>query len=655
MLHSRFLGKARTILIGFAVVTGVVVVSQSMASATAEPVWGDGVFAEFAAGVLQSNGGAAAGSVSCWSPGNCVAVGGFSANNTGNYKPFTITSTNGVWGTPREAVFASGVQASYSESGFESVSCPSAGNCTAVGKFTTAAGRTAAFTMVYTNSTWGQAEPVVFPNGTQNATPDSSLVDVSCSSAGNCTAVGSYKNTADGRNAFAITSVNGTWGVPVTASFASGVEYSTPIASFNSVSCASAGNCTAAGAFTPSVSRFATEVFTMTSTNGTWGQARPVVFATGVQASEPDAWVYSVSCASDGNCTIGGYYATADFDYFAFTATSTSGTWGTAQPVSIPGARFSEIKDVVCLSAGNCTAVGDYSPSTGGTVTFAMSSTGGVWGSASTITFPNGVLGSDPTALPYNLSCASAGNCTTVGYFRNSAAGNEGFSVTSTNGTWGTARPATVLIGSQSGRRTGELRSVSCSPNGLCTAVGYMNNADSKPRPFMTSSSEAPPPTTTTTTTTLAPTTSTSPSVTTTLPAPALATISSLPPASTPIVADSSIAVGEAISVTFGGFTPFEYVQLVVASTPQVIGSDYADAQGFVTITGNLPSGLAAGSHTLAVYAPGSGIGFSQPITVSASTLPVTGSREDGNSQLALWALTLGIAVIVIARRHQAI
>ncbi|MFZ9158733.1 MAG: hypothetical protein ACO230_11660, partial [Ilumatobacteraceae bacterium] len=80
-----------------------------MASATAEPVWGDGILAEFAPGALQSDGRAAVGSVSCWSPGNCVAVGGFSANNTGNYKPFTITSTNGVWGTPREAVFASGV------------------------------------------------------------------------------------------------------------------------------------------------------------------------------------------------------------------------------------------------------------------------------------------------------------------------------------------------------------------------------------------------------------------------------------------------------------------------------------------------------------------------------------------------------------------
>ena len=164
MSKNRFVGRVRTTLIGFAVVAGVVVVSHSMASATAEPVWGDGILAEFAAGVLQPDGGGEVGSVSCWSPGNCVAVGGFSATNNGNFKPFTIMSTNGVWGNPREAVFASGVQASYSESGFESVSCPSANNCTAVGKFWNIAQRETAFTMTYTDGNWGQAQPVDFPD-----------------------------------------------------------------------------------------------------------------------------------------------------------------------------------------------------------------------------------------------------------------------------------------------------------------------------------------------------------------------------------------------------------------------------------------------------------------------------------------------------------
>ena len=119
--------------------------------------------------------------------------------------------------------------------------------------------------------------------------------------------------------------------------------------------------------------------------------------------------------------------------------------------------------------------------------------------------------------------------------------------------------------------------------------------------------------------------TTTTTTTTTTLPAPALSIVKALPKAPKPIVAEASIATSEAISVSFGGFKPFEYVQLIVASTPKVIGSGYANAQGVVTITGTLPNSLSSGSHTLAVYAPKSGIGFSQTITVSQAKLPATG------------------------------
>jgi hypothetical protein len=57
------------------------------------------------------------------------------------------------------------------------------------------------------------------------------------------------------------------------------------------------------------------------------------------------------------------------------------------------------------------------------------------------------------------------------------------------------------------------------------------------------------------------------------------------------------LSTGGEVTVTFGGFTPFEYVQLIIASTPQVIGSGYANAQGFVTISGNLPTTLGSGDQ----------------------------------------------------------
>lgn len=94
-----------------------------------------------------------------------------------------------------------------------------------------------------------------------------------------------------------------------------------------------------------------------------------------------------------------------------------------------------------------------------------------------------------------------------------------------------------------------------------------------------------------------------------------------LPLATTPLIADNSLSAGGEVSVTFSGFVPGEFVQLIVASTPRVIGSGYADSKGIVTLTGNMPVGLASGSHTLAVFAPVSGIGFKQPITVTRVTV----------------------------------
>ena len=106
--------------------------------------------------------------------------------------------------------------------------------------------------------------------------------------------------------------------------------------------------------------------------------------------------------------------------------------------------------------------------------------------------------------------------------------------------------------------------------------------------------------------------------------APTLVVVEGLPAAPTPLLSNAGVATGGVVTVTIGGFAPNELVQLIVASTPQVIGFASANAQGVVTLSGNLPEGLASGQHTLAVYAPVSGIGFSQPITVESPSTTTT-------------------------------
>jgi LPXTG-motif cell wall-anchored protein len=116
-----------------------------------------------------------------------------------------MTSTDGVWGQGTPALFADGVQLDSPNSEFRSVSCASAGNCTAVGRFRNVGDRDEAFTMTSTNGVWGQATPVVFAEA-QNEYPNSSSYSVSCGSVGNCTAVGVFKNVGGGYEAFTMMS-----------------------------------------------------------------------------------------------------------------------------------------------------------------------------------------------------------------------------------------------------------------------------------------------------------------------------------------------------------------------------------------------------------------------------------------------------------------
>ena len=153
--------------------------------------------------------------------------------------------------------------------------------------------------------------------------------------------------------------------------------------------------------------------------------------------------------------------------------------------------------------------------------------------------------------------------------------------------------------------------------------------------------------------------------------APAAATLTALAEKSITSTT-TGLTAGGSITATYSGFVPFETVQLVVASTPTVIATGTANSTGSVTITGNLPAGLANGAHTLSLFAPVSGLGFKSaitvgatetttttpavttaPVTVAANTLPATGS-DSNQMPFALGIIALGLALIGFKRRRVA-
>jgi hypothetical protein len=93
------------------------------------------------------------------------------------------------------------------------------------------------------------------------------------------------------------------------------------------------------------------------------------------------------------------------------------------------------------------------------------------------------------------------------------------------------------------------------------------------------------------------------------------------------ILTSFTITPGGNVSAIQTGFTPGETVQLIVASTPRIIGTGVADQSGSVTVKGVIPKNLEIGEHTLALYSPANGFGFRQSFTVGRVSLPATGTN----------------------------
>src|SRR5258708_16743915 len=109
---------------------------------------------------------------------------------------------------------------------------------------------------------------------------------LSCTSRSDCTAVGIYQDRSGRQRLFAITERRGAWGKPlgIAAPIAGKVSVSSPV-----LSCASAGNCAAGGAYS---TRSQQGDFVVSETHGIWGKDRKV-------RSYPSA----SSCPAPGDCT----------------------------------------------------------------------------------------------------------------------------------------------------------------------------------------------------------------------------------------------------------------------------------------------------------------------------------------------------------------
>lgn len=331
------------------------------------------------------------------------------------------------------------------------VSCLTANDCTAVGGYTSTAGPVP-LAERWDGSTWSiQTTPV--PTGANFSILDG----VSCTSATNCMAVGSY-GTAPGNNSIPLAEHwdGSSWSIQTMPVPAGGFGFQ-----LKAVSCSTATSCTAVG-------QYQTGTVPLSLGEG-WNGSTWTVQTMPSPSHVADLVVLEgVSCTAPGTCTAAGWFQRGGTRVFVTLADkSLDGAWKVSSTRG-PSAILGQLYGVSCTAADSCTAVGISSSSSGPLAEHFSRNTWAVQ-----------AIASPAAGILYGVWCVSAGTCTAAGASgpdaqsgNNASALAEHFS----GGTWhrqATASPA-------SGQ---ELAGVSCVLATVCTAAGF------RPETFTTGSS----------------------------------------------------------------------------------------------------------------------------------------------------------------------
>jgi hypothetical protein len=330
------------------------------------------------------------------------------------------------------------------------------------------------------------------------------LYALTCTSPGNCTAVGSYEDTNDTATssdyqAMYVSESAGVWGRAQRVSLPS--NYSTRAALQNayldSIACTSPGNCVAVGGYDDGggADSASPQAMILTETAGSWGRAAELTPPT--QAH--NGGLSSVACVSAGNCVAVGEYTGTDAgsnesEGRAMVVAEVAGAWGTATEVRLPANANTTSNQQAILSSvsctpvrrhigplyrpGDCVAVGSYVDATnpGNDLAMVTSESGGSWSQAAELKRPADSSSTQSAVLLAanrpSVSCTSPGNCVAVGAYSTAADSIAAMAATASGGTWAQATPVGAPADAGTDHPFADLDAVTCTSPGNCVAVG---------------------------------------------------------------------------------------------------------------------------------------------------------------------------------------
>ena len=369
--------------------------------------------------------------ISCISSVECVAVGSY---NNGTAGQTLVEAWNGSTWTVASSPNTSPNQGND----LRGISCTSATNCVAVGSYYNG---TAQQTLVeaWNGSTWSiEASPNTSPN------QDNLLAAVSCVSSTHCVAVGSYYNGTTDQTLIA--TWNGSnW------SIASSPNAASPNGNdLYGVSCTSSTACVAVGFYHGTTDQALVE---------TWDGSKWTIASTPILSPAGDNYLNDVSCSSTTACVAVGHHFNGTNDQ-TLIATLMGTTWSIAASPNTSPLQNNQLTGVSCTSPTDCVTVGSYSNGTT-TQTLIEIWDGTTWSVSAS---PNTSANQDNVLA--SVSCTSSTVCASVGHYANGAK-DQTLVVTWDGATWTMAVSANT-----SNTQTNVVRSVSCAMLTACSAVG---------------------------------------------------------------------------------------------------------------------------------------------------------------------------------------
>jgi RHS repeat-associated protein len=354
------------------------------------------------------------------------------------------------------------------------VSCPSGPSCVAVGQDKGNYNGANGTIVVSETATGWRSAPVPVPVAPPVHGADS-LSSVSCRLPGSCTAVGAYQGSNKSTLPLVETGTGSDWRPAAVVALPAGANGS---GALGAVSCTKAGTCLAVGTYG---NLFDYHQMGVLSTGGQWGEAQAVEIELPPGGAATDPGLDAVSCAGT-SCLAVGQYNQSFYVKPGMAVAESGGRFQRAveikPPASNPTFIVTTLSGVSCTGPATCSISGTYlNPKSEFNQAMVASEIDGAWQPSVPVELPANAAATGVGALN-GIWCGVTGgavpNCVAVGFYADNAGVTRPMYADRTNGHWAQA----VEVALPAGDGGGSLDGVSCSPGGVCAAVGAAHNGD---------------------------------------------------------------------------------------------------------------------------------------------------------------------------------